>query len=313
MRTLTHVSVSPTIVTGRLHERGGRGDGEPTIYIIVASSLGTHTFVFIGRRRGGKATDGIFGPVRPEILRWEDRISFYFAFTSFSSPSRHHFLAFLRRFFYHFSSRRYQEIHRARPQHPRHGFGNQGEWVTNVQQVDTRAPLCTRTLGDLKFRSIRRDTLSLSPSLPLSLSLSFSSHSCRRHGTRSMFPQGWLPPYATSEFDTLALIVPLPWIFTRVSRTYNFSRSNPRIANTDRITFKRPIIGDFDATIMYERTQLFYYIFFFSLFFFFFFSKVHFPRIEFHVLFTDWFSPPLHQRYDRALDNFHVIRKCRYT
>lgn len=126
MRTLTHVSVSPTIVTGRLHERGGRGDGEPTIYIIVASSLGTHTFVFIGRRRGGKATDGIFGPVRPEILRWEDRISFYFAFTSFSSPSRHHFLAFLRRFFYHFSSRRYQEIHRARPQHPRHGFGNQG-------------------------------------------------------------------------------------------------------------------------------------------------------------------------------------------
>lgn len=169
MRTLTHVSVSPTIVTGRLHERGGRGDGEPTIYIIVASSLGTHTFVFIGRRRGGKATDGIFGPVRPEILRWEDRISFYFAFTSFSSPSRHHFLAFLRRFFYHFSSRRYQEIHRARPQHPRHGFGNQGEWVTNVQQVDTRAPLCTRTLGDLKFRSIRRDTLSLS--LPPSFSL----------------------------------------------------------------------------------------------------------------------------------------------
>lgn len=68
-RTLTHVSVSPTIVTGRLHERGGRGDGEPTIYIIVASSLATHTFVFIGRRRGGKATGGIFGPVRPEILR----------------------------------------------------------------------------------------------------------------------------------------------------------------------------------------------------------------------------------------------------
>lgn len=65
----THVSVSPTIVTGRLHERGGRGDGEPTIYIIVASSLATHTFVFIGRRRGGKATGGIFGPVRPEILR----------------------------------------------------------------------------------------------------------------------------------------------------------------------------------------------------------------------------------------------------
>lgn len=174
MRTLTHVSVSPTIVTGRLHERGGRGDGEPTIYIIVASSLGTHTFVFIGRRRGGKATDGIFGPVRPEILRWEDRISFYFAFTSFSSPSRHHFLAFLRRFFYHFSSRRYQEIHRARPQHPRHGFGNQGEWVTNVQQVDTRAPLCTRTLGDLKFRSIRRDTLSLSPPPSLFLSPSLS-------------------------------------------------------------------------------------------------------------------------------------------
>lgn len=182
------------LLRNRLVYREVSGDGELPVYIIT-SSAATHTFVFIGRRRGGKATDGTFGPVRSEISWWKDIVSqvadrkpLFSVLFPFSSLHRtaagcaHGSSSFLRSSVYlrvtWFEKER--DIRKSIAHQRVPTWLRQSRWVSDERATGryTRT-LCTRTPGDLKFRSIRRGSLCFP--------LSFSPYS-RRHGIRSMLP-----------------------------------------------------------------------------------------------------------------------------